>query len=174
MPKKITAEQRKIAVKGLSEGKTLRAIHAESGIPLSTIDCNKEIKAQSEIIKKEIQEEWNRDTADRIKNVAKGLLSSIESSVEVLTKEKIEAQSGAAIATTMGIMVDKMQLLTGGVTDNIQVVSGNRDEILRKLVDKSKRLGESKHSAKMPAELNITSGTETINQETPCKVNEKA
>ena len=59
----------------------------------------------------------------------------MEYCIEALTPEVIKQQSGAAIATTLGILTDKRQLLTGGFTDNVQIKVSTKDSALKALQD---------------------------------------
>ena len=160
--KKLSEKKKALAIKTLALGHTVQEAEKLSGINHCTI--NEELSRQAETIKKEIQKEFAEDTAADINQLAKDMLSVIKSAVKSLTPGKVESQSGAAIATTMGILVDKMQLLTGGATENVQISAGPKSEdFLQKLRAKSKR-NESANSEKI---INITPITETQNKETP-------
>ena len=118
MPKKIDEKKKRKVVAALAEGKTEKVAAREAGVAPSTAH---EFQSVASEIKKQVRTEWERDTKDRISALSKRLLSVVESAAESLTPEKIAACSPAAIATVLGIVTDKMQLLTGGATENFQL-----------------------------------------------------
>jgi hypothetical protein len=147
MGKKIPEAQRTLAIQQLANRETERSIASSTGINRTSLQA---LKPEANQLKKDIAADFHVDTAERISSLAKKMLSIVESGAEVLTEDVIKAQSGAAIATTMGILVDKMQLLTGGATENVQISAGPKaQDFLQKLKAKSIRI----ESANIDAEL---------------------
>ena len=143
MGKRIDPRKKRQALTILANGGTQRQAEKATGINHTTL--SEELSPQVERLKKDIAEDFHADTAGRIVTLSKRLLEIVESGGEVLTKDVIKNQSGAAIATTMGILIDKMQLLTGGVTENVQISAGPKsDDFLKKLQEKSRRIESAK------------------------------
>jgi hypothetical protein len=65
---------------------------------------------------------------------------AIEVAMDALTPEKIKDQNACSIATTLAILIDKHQLLTGNPTEIVQHESETGADLLQKLRDKSKRV----------------------------------
>lgn len=163
MAKQITLKQREIIVKSLAEGKTLREAGKLSGTSTTAVSG---LRSQSDIIKKEVEKELRESLGDSIKDLAKSFLNIAHLSAQALTKEKIERQSGAAIATTAAIMVDKFQLLTGGATENIQAVESNKDTLLQEMTEKPKSI----ESAKMSGIIDVIKPETGNEQENALKI----
>ena len=143
MSRKIKTADKQKAINLLAAGETIKNTAKTAGINQETV--RNELVPQANALKKDIAEDFHADTAGRIVTLSKRLLEIVESGGEVLTKEVIKNQSGAAIATTMGILIDKMQLLTGGVTENVQISAGPKsDDFLKKLQAKSRRIESAK------------------------------
>ena len=151
MPKKITEAQKKIAKVALIAGKSTREAGQLAGI---SHEAAHGLFTEVDGLKKELRADFEAETGDRIKKLAKDLLDIAERSGAALTDDKIKGQSGAAIATTLGIVLDKMQLLTGGATENVQITAGpSGDSFLQKLKAKSITIESAKIE---PVKSNIT------------------
>jgi len=137
MSRKITEEQRQKAITALAEGKTTR--QAAKIANISTATVSDAFSAEANALKKEVRAAFEAETGDRIKKLSKSLLNIAEMGVQAITQEALNKQSGAANSVTIGTVIDKMQLLTGGATENVQITAGPRsDDFLKKLKNKSK------------------------------------
>ena len=155
MPKKITEEQLNIAKQALIEGKTVWQAGAAAGMSKTKAAG---LLPQTELIKKEIRAEFEKDTGNRIKDLASNFLSVVEDAVKKLNDGALDQCTGPQLALIAGIATDKMQLLTGGATENVQISAGPRsDDFLRKLKAKSITI----ESAKITEQINITQSETT-------------
>lgn len=86
------------------------------------------------LLKQETQKIIEKDIKEAVREGLQGLsfklLGIANMAADSLTKEKISVQSGAAIATTLAICIDKMQLLTGGPTASVHMRFPDRAAML--------------------------------------------
>ena len=142
MAKKITEDQRKIQLNALLKGKTTRQAGQEAG---TSHVINEELLTEAYKLKKAIREDFSKDAAERIKELAKSMLSVVERAVYKLDDNTLSQCSGPQLALIAGIATDKMQLLTGGATENVQISAGPKsDDFLKKLQAKSRRIESAK------------------------------
>lgn len=154
MPKKITEKQKNIIIKSLASGASHNAAAKQAGVCRQTVDKDLSLLTKSSNIKKEVQEQIKNELVQDNKDIIEGLYRIQRDAIKGLTAEKINSQSGAAIATTLAIACDKAQLLTGGATENINLNTGDKHKMLDFL---GKKLKESK-SAKMSDNSTIKEG----------------
>lgn len=150
MAKKITEVQRKIQLNALLEGKTTRQAGQEAG---TSHVINEELLAEAYKLKKAIREDFSQDAGERIKELAKSMLSVVERAVDKLDDNTLSECSGPQLALIAGIATDKMQLLTGGATENVQISAGpTADDFLKRLQAKSRKVIEAEIVTKPPTE----------------------
>ena len=130
---KVTVKQKTIAIKALAEGKTIQAAAEAAGIGRSTAH---EFVQQADEIKKEIAQEFRQDTQERVQTLAKRLLKIAETCAEGITPEALLKQNGYGVLLTAAIAIDKMQLLTGGATENVHISAGNKEDLIRQMREK--------------------------------------
>lgn len=93
---------------------------------MSAVARKKLIPETQKIIEKDIKEA----VREGLQGLSFKLLGIANMAADSLTKEKISVQSGAAIATTLAICIDKMQLLTGGPTASVHMRFPDRAAML--------------------------------------------
>jgi hypothetical protein len=134
IPSKINENQKKIAITALVEGQTQSEAGKRAGLSHQLPD---DVLREAEVLKKELHEGFTKDTGKRIENLAKRLLAIAETCAEGITPEALLKQNGYGVLLTAAIAIDKMQLLTGGATENVQVSAGpGADDFLKKLKER--------------------------------------
>ena len=101
---------------GASQNKTAKILNVSQ----SSLCVKTDLKIESDNIKKQLIQQWTKETATRINDVSKDLLKIIEQSAKEIPA-RLKDCTAPQVALVMGICADKMQLLTGGATSNIQV-----------------------------------------------------
>lgn len=124
---KLTDKIRQAIITDLTGGATQTECAHKYKLDVATIHV---LSGQAQNIKKQVFQAHMASTADRVANVCQDMLAIIENGIKALTPDKVAAQSPAAIATTIAILTDKRQLLSGGATINIQEVEGGKEDLL--------------------------------------------
>ena len=127
---KLSKYKQNIVIKALAEGATQSEAARRVGCCPATISQNKSLLTAAENIKKEVSEQVKNEIVKDNKDIVEGLIRVQRDCVRSLTADKIDKQSGTAIATTLAIAIDKMQLLTGGTTENIQLSTAENDKLI--------------------------------------------
>jgi hypothetical protein len=151
MVKKLTENTKDKAIKLLAQGVRVRDIQKETGIGKDSIYG---LKTEADIIKKANHKKMIETETESIQVLCKGLLRVSKDAVKALTAEKIGAQTGAAIATTLGIAIDKLQLITGGMIPDTNTHYGEKQKMIDFL--------RQRLTANKSGKVTITKTTETI------------
>jgi hypothetical protein len=151
MPKKITEAQKQEAIKLLSAGNSLRYVEKKTGISKATLNSKKNgIWTEADKTKSETSANFKENNTERIKDLASGMLDVVIKCQQHLSVANFKDQSPASIATVAGIMTDKMQLLTGGATENVQILAGDKSALIKKMTEESKQTKSASVNAEAP------------------------
>ena len=131
MVRKLPELTRNQILAGLIDGKTELQISKELHVSNATVNILKNDNMQYiESHKKRVREQFLEDNAKTLEKLGRRLLDRASAAARLLTDEKIAVGSAPQIATVLGICTDKMQLLTGGITDHVQVQFPTRESML--------------------------------------------
>jgi hypothetical protein len=133
---KITEAKKKQVIISLAQGQTIRQAAKQAGIGRSSAAG---LKPQADIIKKTVSDKLVDSIVNDSVAMVNAMRKPIMDAIKAITPEAIAKQSASANATSAAILIDKIQLLTGGATDVIEI----RDS--QALVDNLRR----KYSAKL-------------------------
>ena len=151
--KRLTTKQKNIVIKALAEGATQRDAAKRAGISQATLSTNKPLLIRASQTKKEIEQKFDSETKNELGQLAKDLLSVTKDSVKILlNSDKLKKGSAPQIAMVMGTAFDKMQLLTGGATENVNLTTGEKDKLID-FISKSESANYSSKKAMASSEV---------------------
>jgi predicted transcriptional regulator len=139
---KITEKQKAIIVKSLASGASQAAAAKKVGITASAVCQNKSLINKSNMLKKEVEKEVREGIKNNIETEVKGMSRIIGDCLHILTPKRLAKAPVGTVAMITGILTDKRQLITGGVTETIEI----RDSSTLK-GDLTKELAGQKKSA---------------------------
>ena len=144
MSKRLTETEKNTILKLLAEGATYSSIAKQTKLSRHTIARQISLIQQSDSIKKASFEAIKKEVIDNNISEVQKMDRIIRDSLDQMTPAELSKQNSYAKAIIIGTIIDKRQLLTGGVTDIVEL----RDS--QALSDKLKlKLSKSK-SAKIP------------------------
>jgi len=152
MSKKLTTKQKNNIIKSLASGVSQRSVAKMHGVTASAICQKKSLINRSNIIKKKTEEALESEIVGNNVELVKAMREPALQAIKAITADAMHKQSASANATTAAILIDKIQLLTGGATENISIGTGEKS----KLIDFVMQKESAKNKQSAPIILNKT------------------
>jgi hypothetical protein len=126
-PVKITEAQKRKAFELLTKGWSLNKASKAAGVSCAWLSRNKPLVKEAQNVKKEVHDDFVRNNKEDLSALAKKLLAKSHEALTQITARSMGKQSAAANATTLGILLTKLNEITGGESREINIVANSEN-----------------------------------------------